>query len=124
VVSSLIAQRFDHQPVDQRPHEPGGGIAALRCWSGGQYSAACREGTGHLSGLSKIRAIGAGSRRAGCGITTVPAALASVIPPGVRSLPVRGGPAEQRRILLARVPGPLPEPVARLAAAIETDSPA
>jgi hypothetical protein len=36
----------------------------------------------------------------------------------VRILPVRGGPAEQRRILLARVPRPLPEPVARLAAAL------
>jgi DNA-binding transcriptional LysR family regulator len=55
---------------------------------------------------------------AGCGITTVPAALASATPPGVRILPVRGGPAEQRRILLARVPRPLPEPVARLAAAL------
>jgi hypothetical protein len=66
---------------------------------------------------------------AGCGITTVPDALASAIPPGVRILPVRGGPAEQRRILLARVPRPLPEPVARLAAAlraaaIDTDTPA
>jgi DNA-binding transcriptional LysR family regulator len=55
---------------------------------------------------------------AGCGITTVPAAFSSAIPPGVRILPVRGGPAEQRRILLARVPQPLPEPVARLAAAL------
>jgi DNA-binding transcriptional LysR family regulator len=66
---------------------------------------------------------------AGCGITTVSAALASAIPPGVRILPVRGGPAEQRRILLARAPWPLPlpEPVTRLAAAlraaaIETDA--
>jgi DNA-binding transcriptional LysR family regulator len=57
---------------------------------------------------------------AGCGITTVPAAFSSAIPPGVRILPVRGGPAEQRRILLARVPQPLPEPVARLAAALRT----
>jgi DNA-binding transcriptional LysR family regulator len=65
---------------------------------------------------------------AGCGITTVPTALASVAPGGVRILPVRGGPAEQRRILLARLPGSLPEPAARLAdalraAAIETDAP-
>ncbi|MBU3062239.1 hypothetical protein KO481_11965 [Nocardia sp. NEAU-G5] len=52
---------------------------------------------------------------AGCGITTVPAGLAPVEPPGMRMLPVHGGPAEQRRILLARMPGPLPEPVARLA---------
>lgn len=65
---------------------------------------------------------------AGCGITTVPAGFASAAPPGVRVLPVRGGPAEQRRMVLARVPRPLPEPVARLAdalraAAIETDQP-
>jgi DNA-binding transcriptional LysR family regulator len=57
---------------------------------------------------------------AGCGITTVPTALAPAMPPGVRILPVRGGPAEQRRILLARLPQPLPEPVARLTAALRT----
>ena len=66
---------------------------------------------------------------AGCGITTVPAALAPAVPAGVRILPVRGGPAEQRRILLARLPRPLPEPAVRLAAAlrsaaIETYTPA
>jgi DNA-binding transcriptional LysR family regulator len=65
---------------------------------------------------------------AGCGITTVPAVLAPAVPPGVRILPVRGGPAEQRRILLARLPQPLPEPAGRLAdalriAAMETDTP-
>ncbi|GAA4623438.1 LysR family transcriptional regulator [Actinoallomurus vinaceus] len=64
---------------------------------------------------------------AGCGITTVPAALARAVPAGVRVLPVRGGPQEQRRILLARLPQPLPEPAVRLAAAlraaaIETDT--
>ncbi|WP_328608256.1 LysR family transcriptional regulator [Amycolatopsis sp. NBC_00345] len=64
---------------------------------------------------------------AGCGITTVPTALTSVAPGGVRILPVRGGPAEQRRIVLARLPGPLPEPAAQLAdalraAAIGTDT--
>ncbi|MFB4280483.1 LysR family transcriptional regulator [Nonomuraea sp. MTCD27] len=52
---------------------------------------------------------------AGCGLTTVPASLAPAVPPGVRVLPVRGGPQERRRLLLARLPGPLPEPVARLA---------
>ncbi|GGU40201.1 LysR substrate-binding domain-containing protein [Lentzea flava] len=55
---------------------------------------------------------------AGLGITTVPAGLVAVVPAGVRVLPVRGGPSEQRRILLARLPGPMPEPVARLAAAL------
>ncbi|MFE5120010.1 LysR family transcriptional regulator [Streptomyces sp. NPDC056669] len=55
---------------------------------------------------------------AGCGLTTVPAALASAAPPGVRVLPVRGGPQEQRRLLLARLPHPPTEPVARVAAAL------
>ncbi|MGC0397501.1 DNA-binding transcriptional LysR family regulator [Streptomyces sp. SAI-126] len=55
---------------------------------------------------------------AGCGLTTVPATLDSVAPPGVRILPVRGGPQEQRRLLLA---GPLQapnQPVTRVAAAL------
>lgn len=42
---------------------------------------------------------------AGCGLTTVPAAMASAVPPGVRILPVHGGPQETRRLLLARLPG-------------------
>ncbi len=57
---------------------------------------------------------------AGFGITTVPASLVAVAPAGVRILPVRGGPAEQRRVLLARLPGPVPEPVARLSTALRT----
>jgi hypothetical protein len=77
--------------------------------------------------LAKLRLVAAG-----CGIITTPATpatLAAAAPAGARILPVRGGPAEQRRILLARLPRPLPEPVARLtaalrAAAIETDAPA
>ncbi|GAB0104330.1 LysR family transcriptional regulator [Nocardia sp. JMUB6875] len=55
---------------------------------------------------------------AGCGITTIPASLAPACPPGVRVLPVRGGPTETRRLLLARLPGPLPDPVARVAEAL------
>jgi DNA-binding transcriptional LysR family regulator len=71
--------------------------------------------------LAKLRLVAAG-----CGITTIPTALAPAIFDGVRVLPVRGGPAEQRRILLARLPQPLSEPAARLAdalraAAINTD---
>jgi DNA-binding transcriptional LysR family regulator len=64
---------------------------------------------------------------AGLGITTVPTALLPAVPDGVRVLPVRGGAQEQRRLLLARLPQPLTEPVARLAdalraAAIATDT--
>lgn len=55
---------------------------------------------------------------AGCGLTTVPATLASAAPSGVLILPVRGGPQEQRRLLLARLPHPPTEPVIRVAAAL------
>ncbi|MEU7790411.1 LysR substrate-binding domain-containing protein [Amycolatopsis sp. NPDC049159] len=55
---------------------------------------------------------------AGCGITTVPGALGPAVPPGVRVLPVRGGPGERRRVLLAHLPRELPEPATRLAAAL------
>lgn len=55
---------------------------------------------------------------AGCGLTTVPAMLETVVPPGVRVLPVRGGPQEQRRLLLARMPGPMTEAAAGLARAL------
>lgn len=57
---------------------------------------------------------------AGCGLTTVPAALAPAAPPGVRILPVRGGPQEQRRLLLARLPTPPTEAATRVAAALHT----
>ncbi|MEU4519837.1 LysR family transcriptional regulator [Amycolatopsis sp. NPDC024027] len=52
---------------------------------------------------------------AGCGLTTLPASLAGAVPPGVRVLEVRGGPSERRRVVLARLPGPLSEPAALLA---------
>ncbi|MEV0054711.1 hypothetical protein AB0H34_29905 [Saccharopolyspora shandongensis] len=57
---------------------------------------------------------------AGCGITTAPAAVASVAPAGARILPVRGGPAEQRRVMLARLPQPLSKPAALLAEVLRT----
>ncbi|MEU9991020.1 LysR family transcriptional regulator [Streptomyces sp. NPDC048045] len=57
---------------------------------------------------------------AGLGLTTVPAALRPAAPPGVRILPVRGGPQEQRRLLLARLPQPPSEQVTRVAAALRT----
>ncbi|MGW3462237.1 LysR family transcriptional regulator [Streptomyces olivaceoviridis] len=59
---------------------------------------------------------------AGCGLTTVPPALAAAVPPGVRVLPVRGGPQEQRRVLLARLPHPPTDPVTRVAAALRAAS--
>ncbi|MEV5611233.1 LysR family transcriptional regulator [Streptomyces sp. NPDC052225] len=55
---------------------------------------------------------------AGCGLTTVSASLVAAAPPGVRILPVRGGPQEQRRLLLARLPGPPSQAVTRVAAAL------
>ncbi|MBE8524674.1 LysR family transcriptional regulator [Amycolatopsis sp. H6(2020)] len=57
---------------------------------------------------------------AGCGLTTLPASLAEAVPPGVRVLEVRGGPSERRRVVLARLPGPLPEPAALLADVLRT----
>lgn len=57
---------------------------------------------------------------AGCGLTTVPAALATAVPPGVRLLSVRGGPQELRRLVLARLPHPLSDPAARLAESLRT----
>ncbi|MFF2809742.1 LysR family transcriptional regulator [Streptomyces sp. NPDC058000] len=55
---------------------------------------------------------------AGCGITTVSASLAPAAPPGVRILPVRGGPRELRRLLLARLAHPPSDAVTRVAAAL------
>jgi DNA-binding transcriptional LysR family regulator len=56
----------------------------------------------------------------GAGITTVSDTLASVVPQGVRILAVRGGPDEQRRIILARLPRPITEPIAQVAAALHS----
>lgn len=55
---------------------------------------------------------------AGCGLTTVPPSLLDAVPPGVKILTVRGGPREKRRIVLARLPGVLPEPATHLAEAL------
>jgi DNA-binding transcriptional LysR family regulator len=51
---------------------------------------------------------------AGCGLTTVPPALASVVPSGVRLVRVEDGPRELRRLVLARLPGRPTRPVAEL----------
>ncbi|WP_413810663.1 LysR family transcriptional regulator [Streptomyces sp. OE57] len=63
---------------------------------------------------------------AGCGLTTVPVALAGAAPEGVVVRPVRGGAQEQRRLLLARLPHPPQEATERVAealraAALDTD---
>lgn len=63
--------------------------------------------------LAKLQLVGAG-----CGLTTIPALLAPATLPGVRVLPVRGGPQEQRRLLLAHLPTPLSAAAARTAEAL------
>ncbi|MFF9044501.1 LysR family transcriptional regulator [Streptomyces parvulus] len=55
---------------------------------------------------------------AGCGLTTLPASLIRAVPPGVRVLPVRGGPQEQRRLLLAHLPAPPSPAMTRVATAL------
>ncbi|MBP8538156.1 LysR family substrate-binding domain-containing protein, partial [Streptomyces sp. MK37H] len=57
---------------------------------------------------------------AGCGLTTIGASLAPAAPEGVCVLPVRGGPREQRRLVLARLPGPQGEATVRVAEALRT----
>jgi DNA-binding transcriptional LysR family regulator len=65
--------------------------------------------------LAKLQLVAAGA-----GLTAISASLAPAAPAGVRVISVRGGPQELRRTLLARLPGPPPEPVALLAAALRT----
>jgi DNA-binding transcriptional LysR family regulator len=55
---------------------------------------------------------------AGCGLTSVPALLAPVVPAGVRLLRVADGPKETRRLVLGRRPGPLTAPANRLREAL------
>lgn len=55
---------------------------------------------------------------AGCGITTVPAALSGARPPGVVFLSVRHGPEERRRVVLSWVPGRTTVAADRLADAL------
>jgi DNA-binding transcriptional LysR family regulator len=51
---------------------------------------------------------------AGLAITTLAPVLATALPTGVTTVAVRGEPQETRRVVLARRPGPLDGPVARL----------
>lgn len=55
---------------------------------------------------------------AGCGLTTVSASLAQAAPEGVRIRPVRGGPQEQRRLVLGRLPHPPTDAAVRVAEAL------
>ena len=62
------------------------------------------------------------------GFGPVPAVLIAAAPPGVRILPVRGGPQEQRRLRVARLLQPPTQPVTRVAAvlratALQIDAP-
>ncbi|HEX4109489.1 MAG TPA: LysR substrate-binding domain-containing protein, partial [Solirubrobacteraceae bacterium] len=55
---------------------------------------------------------------AGLAITTVTPLMLDALPAGVRVVAVRGEPQETRRIVLARRPGPLENPAARVAEAL------
>jgi DNA-binding transcriptional LysR family regulator len=55
---------------------------------------------------------------AGLAITTVAPVSLDGLPDGIRVLAVRGEPRELRRIVLARQPGPMEEPTARVADAL------
>ena len=55
---------------------------------------------------------------AGLAITTLAPIAVEALPPGVRTVAVRGGPRELRRIVLARRPGPLGEAAARVSDAL------
>jgi DNA-binding transcriptional LysR family regulator len=55
---------------------------------------------------------------AGLAITTLAPVARDVLPEGVRVVAVRGEPQETRRLVLARLPGPLTGPTARVADAL------
>ncbi|MFD9704469.1 LysR family transcriptional regulator [Lentzea sp. NPDC059081] len=56
----------------------------------------------------------------GAGVTTVPESMVPVLPAGVTVLRVEGAPAELRRVLVARLPGPATAAVAAVTEAIRT----
>ena len=56
---------------------------------------------------------------AGLAITTLPPVAVGVLPAGVHAVAVRGEPEEARRLVLARLPGPLPGFVAAVADALQ-----
>lgn len=89
----------------------GGGPSAMGVWPGiDERPVVAHTARGWLAKLHLAAA--------GCGLATVGGSLAEAVPPGVRILPVRGGPRERRRILLAKLPHPLSEPASRVAGAL------
>ncbi|HEX5617879.1 MAG TPA: hypothetical protein VFX51_05640, partial [Solirubrobacteraceae bacterium] len=57
---------------------------------------------------------------AGLAITTLAPITLDVLPANVKAIAVRGEPQETRRIVLARLPGPLDPPAARVTDALLT----
>ena len=57
---------------------------------------------------------------AGLAITTLAPITLDVLPDGVKAVAVRGEPQETRRVVLARLPGPLDPPIARVTDALRT----
>jgi DNA-binding transcriptional LysR family regulator len=55
---------------------------------------------------------------AGLAITTIAPIAIAVLPPGIKVVAVRGEPQETRRVVLARRPGPVDAPTARVAEAL------
>jgi DNA-binding transcriptional LysR family regulator len=90
-IERLRGQRWIASP-------PSAGGVPLGVWPG----LGGRTRIAHSSGdwLTKLELVAAG-----CGITTIPRSMLPVVPPGVRVMPVRGGPRESRRVLVARMPG-------------------
>jgi DNA-binding transcriptional LysR family regulator len=90
-VDQLRAQRWIASPSSA-------GEVLLGVWPG--LGGRIRIAHSSRDWLAKLRLVAAG-----CGITTIPDSLADAVPDGVRVLPVRGGPRETRRVLLAHLPG-------------------
>ncbi|GIH16192.1 LysR family transcriptional regulator [Rugosimonospora africana] len=90
-VESLRGQRWIASPS-------GAGEVLLGVWPG--LGGRPRVAHSTRDWLAKLQLVAAG-----CGITTVPLSMLPAMPEGIRVLPVRGGPRETRRVLVARLPG-------------------
>lgn len=67
--------------------------------------------------LAKLRIVAAG-----LAITTIAPIMRDALPEGVRLVAVRGEPQETRRVVVARRPGPIDAPTARVIDALVTES--